>query len=124
MQRKISFIVALLLMVFSGSVKSQIQTIKFSLTSNTNIFSKKISALNWQNNFELINTLPYSKNLLSDFSIELRKENFNTQTLPFFCQKEWQFEKSTHIPLKFRLGSFDYTNMLEGKNNSYITQKQ
>ena len=80
--------------------------------------------LNWQNNFELINILPYTKNSLSDFSIELRKENFNTQTLPFFCQKEWQFEKSTHIPLKFRLGSIDYTNMLEGKNNSYITQKR
>ena len=124
MQRKISFIVAFLIVVFSGTVKSQIQTIKFSLTSNTNLFAKKISALNWQNSFELINTLPYSKSSSSDFSIELRKENFNTQALPFFCQKEWQFEKSTHIPLKFRLGSIDYTNMLEGKNSSYITQKQ
>ena len=77
MQRKITFIVALALMVFSGSVKSQIQTIKFSLTGNTNVFAKKINAMNWQNSFELINTLPYTKNSLPDFSIELRKENFN-----------------------------------------------
>jgi len=124
MQRKISFIVAFLIVVFSGTVKSQIQTIKFDPTSNPNIFSKKISTFNWQKSFELIKILPYVKNSLPDFSIALRKENFNSQALPFFCQKEWQFEKSTHIPLKFRLGSIDYTNMLEGKNSSYITQKQ
>ena len=124
MQRKISFIVALVLIVFSCSVKSQIQTIKFSLTGNTNIFAKKFTVSNWQNNFELINTLPYAKNSLPDFLIELRKENYNTQALPFFCQKEWQFEKSTHIPLKFRLGSIDYCNMLEGKNSSYIILRQ
>ena len=124
MQRNLSFIVALVLMVFSGSVKSQIQTIKYSLTGSTNVSAKKFNALNWQNGFELINTLPNSKNSLPDFFIELRKENYNTQSLPFFCQKEWQFEKSTHIPLKFRLGSIDYCNMLEGKNSSYIILKQ
>lgn len=124
MQRNLHFIVALVLLVFSGSVKSQTQTAKSGYAGSINISAKKFIPLNWQNNFELTNILRDAKNSLPDFFIELRKENYNMQTLPFFCQKEWQFEKSTHIPLKFRLGSIDYCNMLEGKNNSYITQKQ
>ncbi len=124
MQRNLHFIVALVLLVFSGSVKSQTQTAKSGYAGSINISAKKFIPLNWQNNFELTNILPDAKNSLPDFFIELRKENYNMQTLPFFCQKERQFEKSTHIPLKFRLGSIDYCNMLEGKNNSYITQKQ
>jgi hypothetical protein len=34
----------------------------------------------------------------------------------FFCKREWELEKATHIPFRFRLGSLADCDALEGKH--------
>jgi hypothetical protein len=43
---------------------------------------------------------------------------FYCNNLAFFCKKEIKIEKVTKIPFRFRLGSVQYVDYLEGKPNA------
>lgn len=63
-----------------------------------------LPALNLNNYYPL----PIYKNPVSG--------NFYSKQLPFFCNKELQVQKAVGVPIKFRLGSVEYCDKLEGKH--------
>jgi hypothetical protein len=48
-------------------------------------------------------------------SYSIINSNFYTQSFGFFCKKELQIEKVIKFPLKFRLGSVQQCDWMEGK---------
>mgnify|MGYP003538959807 FL=1 len=62
-------------------------------------------------------TLPV--NLLK-FKKEVVAPGFYVNNLGFFCKQEIKFQKTTNVPLKFRLGTLQYCDWMEGKRNTGI----
>lgn len=41
--------------------------------------------------------------------------DYYDQQFGYFCKKEWRFEQHTKVPLKFRLGTYQEAQRIEGK---------
>ncbi len=118
-KRKICFIVALGCILFSAESKAQ------TSLQPERLFKSRAAGKTgyWfqQGAFQMDSLKIRQQEALHAVQAMIRAD-FYTQQLGFFCKKEWQLEKTIHLPLRFRLGSLEYCNYLEGKNRDRRSQ--
>lgn len=54
---------------------------------------------------------------LKNISLRTLAADFYSSNLPFFCKKELQIQKIIKVPFKFRIGSVEEVDRLEGKHS-------
>ncbi|MBS1509595.1 MAG: hypothetical protein JST86_02045 [Bacteroidetes bacterium] len=97
------------------------------ITAKTPVFSLVISnksqytagahsfaLLRWDTVSSLYSTAFYK----SPLTFSIISPAYYAQHWGFFCKQEWQLEKFTGLPFKFRLGSVQQCDKMEGKPNS------
>lgn len=80
------------------------------------LFTKPFKKLSLPLVLEQYNQSHYYLSLTNKTVLPLVPSNYYAANLGFFCKKEIQLEKITSIPFKFRLGSVQQCDWLEGKN--------
>lgn len=86
-------------------------------------FEKQITFTQTLNKPAALPTLKVSQNFSSTPplpTIKALPTGYYYNSIGFFCQKELQVEKALKMPLKFRLGSLNYTDKMEGKGQTYL----
>lgn len=120
-QRFGKIIVALILtMLYSVSYAQQHSETKLSnpvLKQRSRSFDSEITSGTYKS--LLPSALPKFSQQATGRPLHPISEDYFTKNFGFFCRKEWQFQKRTTVPLRFRLGSLEYCDYLEVKPNSY-----
>jgi hypothetical protein len=60
-------------------------------------------------------TLLVKHSVILSNSKKVISPDFYVRQLPFFCRQEIKFEKATRIPFRFRVGSIEDCDRMEGK---------
>ncbi len=114
-QRKISFLVALIFMGVAGyaQVISPLAN-KSSFHAAALVFQPVTSQNTGKELVPLTGKFDYLRVLPTTAPIV--PSNLYYLQSGFFCKREWELERATHVPFRFRLGSLDHCNELEGKH--------
>jgi hypothetical protein len=102
-----------LLLILTGSV---------FLNAQLNILqAEKVSIPNFSKISLLIPSFPISEPMI-DLHPAPIPVMFQSCDLPVFCKVEVELEKTVSFPVKFRLGSVEYVDWLEGKDRNKIIE--
>ena len=123
MKRKISFIVAGFLTVFMAYASAQeffkpLRKDSLLLEWRAGVIFQKSMTLDGaakrpEQLYMPVKAFPdYSA---AKFPTAVLAGNYYQEQLGIICKQEYKLERATHIPFRFRLGSLDYCNYLEGK---------
>lgn len=119
LQRPFSFLVVFLLM-FSGVVLGQNKIVSKQFVQDKIIVNQYNNTLVFKPKFSQHQFLKAED--CTDFNkynlMNLPKAAYYPNSLGIICKTELQLEKITSVPLRFRLGSLDYVNWMEGKPNA------
>ncbi len=119
-ERRFYFVVVLIFL-FNGEIFSQEKNVENFPEFKTNLPFK--SPFNQEKKLRVIAFLKEGERMLASPAFITARPLFLLEpNIPqtFFCRKEWEFEKATSIPLRFRLGSLEYTDYLEQKPNAVL----
>jgi len=132
MPQRISFCIVVLLFLFNGEILGQEKNVEKIPLFPSNLSIYPVNGLiNHQVKYVKIlasvrtndKDYPLKSIYNSSFSppfTNLVSKDYYSNNLSFFCKKEWQIEKATSVPLRFRLGSLEYTDYLERKPNARL----
>lgn len=70
--------------------------------------------------FAKVPSLYFSPNSSTLYPLQQVPPNFYVKNLGFFCRQELKLEAVTKIPFRFRVGSVNYCDWMEGKKNAGI----
>jgi hypothetical protein len=132
MDKKAKFLLFCMIFVAGGAFCQNFDD-KRSLDKDIFKIKPSIQEINKSNSYATFYRSNYKKPAQSKFNIKpaitlnpvscsIIRADFYTQNFGFFCKKELQFDKATKIQLRFRLGSLQYNDYMEGKINSGILQ--
>jgi hypothetical protein len=118
-QRKISFIVVWMILIFAARVSAQTRSL-----AGEKLLPAGFECKTAKPRTDLVQNTWISESYPAFFKAmytpqKMPGADYYMQHIGFLCKKEWELEKTAHLPLRFRLGSLEYCDFMEGRNKGY-----